>query len=113
MSSVIGPFTPTTPTVLIDCQAFALLLGQDLSALYTDGWPRTFLCTNIGTAGSFFDIVTFEYVTTIDPAAGNYLMPGQSMILTINEGNSPFNTLLGGSFGFGATAISVTGGLNQ
>jgi len=115
MSEVVGPFTPTTPTVLIDCQNNTFVPNQSLTALNSDGWPHTFFCTNVGANPTYFTIASSSYVTTISPNGGNFLMPGQSMIFTLNEQFAQIDgeALLGFSFGIGATTVSVTGGLNQ
>jgi len=114
MSSTVGPFTPTTDTVLLDCQT-TTPVAASLAPLSTDGWPSTFICTNVGNAATYFNIGTSTYLSAIDANAGNFLLAGQTMVLTIEPLNAPSQAdpLLGGTFGLGATKIAVTGGLNR
>ena len=117
MNTPIGPFTPTTVTAWIDCQSFTPVGPVDLSALGSDGYPDTYLCTNVGAEPTYFNIGSLVYLASIDANAGNYLLPGQTMILTLDAPLSvnAANPLKGFSFGVGATGtkVAVTGGVNR
>ena len=118
MSVVIGPFTPTTVTAWIDCQPNTLVGPVDLSALGVNGYPATYLCTNIGLEATFFNINSIPNLSSTDLNAGNFLLPGETMILTIDAplGVTAATPLVAFSYcpgGVTGTAVSVTGGLNK
>jgi len=115
MSSTVGPFTPTTETVLLDCQAGTPVGPINLTGLNTDGWPSTFICTNVGNAATYFNIGTAAYLSAISPSAGNFLLAGQTIVLTIESALAATNAtpLIAATFGLGATNIAVTGGVNR
>jgi hypothetical protein len=114
MSTAIGPITPTTVTVWIDCQPDILVGPVDLSALGVNGYPSTYLCTNIGSEATLFNIGSEDYISSTDPNSGNLLMPGQSIVLKLAAPLSvnAADPLVGFSFcpgGTVGTAVSVTG----
>lgn len=117
MNTPIGPFTPTTPTVLAEGIAFTLN-GTSLPALDDNNWPSTFLVTNTSNVnGCYFNIATTEYVSSIDVNAGAFLLPEQSMMFVVDApGQSQItgNALIAGTFAIGGSAnIAITGGLNK
>ena len=116
MSTVLGPFTPTTPTVALECLAGSVNSPISLTALSADNWPSTFFCTNVGTAGSFLVIATPDYLANASPTVSAFLLPGETMIYQVDApGQSQITgtALVAATYGFGATTITVTGGVNQ
>lgn len=114
MSTAIGPITPTTVTVWIDCQPDTLVGPVDLSALGYNGYPSTYLCTNVGLEATYFNIGSLAYISSSDVNTGNFLMPGQTLILKLDAPLSvnAANPMVGFSFcpgGTTGTAVSVTG----
>jgi hypothetical protein len=114
MSKITGPFTPTTATVLLDCANQSIVGPIDLTGLDSDGWPSTFFVSNTGAAPAFVLIGTNTWFGTVDQNAGTVIMPGQSMIYQVESPGSATtaNPLVAFTYGLGATAIAVTGGIN-
>lgn len=117
MSVTIGPFTPTTPTVLA-AGLDQTLNATNLPALDNNNWPDTFLVTNTSNViGCYFNIATTDYIASISPVAGPFLLPSQSMMFVVDApGQSQItgNALVCGTFAIGGTAnLAITGGLNR
>ena len=117
MSDTIGPFTPTTPTVLAE-GLNQTLNATNLPALDNNNWPDTFLVTNTSNViGCYFNIGTTGYLSSISPFAGSFLLPQQSMMFVVDApGQSQItgNALICGTFAVGGSAnIAITGGLNR
>lgn len=115
--SAIGPFTPTTPTVLAE-GINSTLNTTALPALDNNNWPSTFLVTNTSNvAGCFFNIVTAAYASSIDVNSAAFLLPQQSMVFVVDApGQSQItgNALSAGTFAIGGSAnLAITGGLNR
>jgi hypothetical protein len=113
----IGPFTPTTPTVLAE-GIDSTLNATNLPALDNNNWPDTFLVTNTSNViGCYFNIATTGYIANISPVAGSFLLPGESMMFVVDapgESQITGNALIAGTFAVGGSAnLAITGGLNR
>ncbi len=114
-----GPFRPTTAvTYLVECPNLAL--GTEiLSEFSRTGGAETMLITNTGANLCYFNVQT--QVTFLDwsPFAGMVLLPGQSMLYTVespasdDNNDSSSDPLVAYTFGVGDTTIAITGGLTQ
>ena len=113
----VGPFTPTTATLLLPTVQNTLTGPIDITALASDGWPSTFFITNTGANPTYFIIATLSWLASVDPNVGFLLLSGQSMIYEVDApGLSQINgeALVAFTYGLGgASSLSVTGGLNQ
>ena len=117
MTTPIGPFTPTTPTVLAEGIDQTLNV-TNLPDLDDNNWPSTFLVTNTSNVnGCYFNIVTPGYAANTSPLAGPFLLPQQSMMFVVDtpgESQITGNALVCGTFALGGSAnIAINGGLNQ
>lgn len=117
MSDTIGPFTPTTPTVLAEGVNVTNTV-TNLPVMDDNNWPSTFLVTNTSNVyGCYFNIGTTGYLGNISPYAGPYLLPQQSMMFVVDapgESQITGNALIAGTFAIGGSAnIAITGGLNK
>ena len=115
-----GPFRPTTAlTYLANC-----VNGGQTAEVLTDfaytGWPQTMLVTNVGNAATYFAIQTQVEIDDWSPLSGTVLLPGTSIMYTINspasdaDEDSSADPLVAVTFGVnGDTTLAITGGLTQ
>jgi hypothetical protein len=105
-----GPFRPTTKvTYLVDCIQDTLVFTP-LGDFDFTGWPQTVLVTNTGAAATYFSVQNQTVIDTWSPLAGTLLLPGDTMLYTVEPQATANNFLNAYTFGLGATTIAITGG---